>query len=303
MKPWTRLRRRTLGWYVRLGILFQSPKLEDYNYWAIPCQFAVSLLWGKLNSFGGEQALKGKKKRLDVLLVEREMVESRAKAQALIMAGEVSSGGRVVTKPGTVVSTSACISIREKPPFVGRGGIKLAHALKEFGVNPEGLTGLDVGASTGGFTDCLLKRGARRVYALDVGRGQLDYGLRQDDRVVVMERVNAHYAFEMPERVDVATVDVSFISLTRVLPNVLAHLEPWGSVVALVKPQFEAKRREVGKGGVVRDPLIHARVLGRMTKWVAEAGLRLRSITPSPILGAAGNREFFMHLGFYEDGR
>ncbi len=244
-----------------------------------------------------------KKKRLDVLLVERGMVESRAKAQALIMAGEVSSGGRVVTKPGTVVSTSACISIREKPPFVGRGGVKLAHALKEFGVDPEGLTALDVGASTGGFTDCLLQRGARRVYALDVGRGQLDYGLRRDDRVVVMERVNAHYAFELPELVGVATVDVSFISLTQVLPNVVAHLEPWGSVVALVKPQFEARRREVGKGGVVRDPIIHARVLGRVVRWATEAGLRLRRITPSPILGAAGNREFFVHLSLYDDGR
>ena len=244
-----------------------------------------------------------KKVRLDVLLVEREMVESRAKAQALIMAGEVSTAGRVVTKPGTAVSTEACISIREKPPFVGRGGIKLDHALKEFGVDPEGLTALDVGASTGGFTDCLLQGDARRVYALDVGRGQLAYGLRQDDRVVVMERVNAHYAFELPERIDVATVDVSFISLTQVLPNVLAHVEPRGSVVALVKPQFEARRQEVGKGGVVRDPLIHARVLGRVVCWATEVGLRLRGITPSPILGAAGNREFFLHLSFYEDGR
>lgn len=240
-----------------------------------------------------------KKMRLDVLLVEREMVESRAKAQALIMAGEVSSAGRVVTKPGTVMSADTPISIRERPPFVGRGGIKLAHALKEFGVDPEGLTALDVGASTGGFTDCLLQGGARRVYALDVGRGQLDYGLRRDDRVVVMERVNAHFAFELPEKVGVATVDVSFISLTQVLPNVLAHLEPWGRVVALVKPQFEARRREVGKGGVVRDPMIHARVLGRVVRWATESGLRLRGITPSPILGAAGNREFFVHLSFY----
>ena len=247
--------------------------------------------------------MKAKKKRLDVLLVEREMVESRAKAQALIMAGEVSSGGRVVTKPGTVMSADTPISIRERPPFVGRGGIKLAHALKEFGVDPEGLTALDVGASTGGFTDCLLQRGARRVYALDVGRGQLDYGLRQDDRVVVMERVNAHYPFELPERIGVATVDVSFISLTQVLPNVVAHLEPWGSVVALVKPQFEARRREVGKGGVVRDPVIHVKVLGRVVSWGTETGLRLRGITPSPILGAAGNREFFVHLSFYDDGR
>ena len=247
--------------------------------------------------------MKARKKRLDVLLVEREMVESRAKAQALIMAGEVFLEGGAMTKPGSLVREDAPISIREKPPFVGRGGIKLAHALEAFGVNPEGQTALDVGASTGGFTDCLLQRGAGRVYALDVGRGQLDYGLRQDARVVVMERVNAHYGFEMPESVGVATVDVSFISLRQVLPNVLAHLEPRGSVVALVKPQFEARRREVGKGGVVRDPLIQARVLGRVVRWATESGLRLRGITPSPILGAAGNREFFLHLSFYEDGQ
>ena len=247
--------------------------------------------------------MKGKKKRLDALLVEREMVESRAKAQALIMAGEVLCRDAALTKPGALVAVDAPISIREKPPFVGRGGVKLAHALDAFGVSPEGLTALDVGASTGGFTDCLLQRGARRVYALDVGRGQLDYRLRQDDRVVVMERVNAHYPFDMPERVGIATVDVSFISLTQVLPNVTAHLEPWGGVVALVKPQFEARRREVRKGGVIKDPLIHARVLGRVIRWATEAGLRLRGITPSPILGAAGNREFFLFLSFYEDGR
>lgn len=244
-----------------------------------------------------------KKKRLDVLLVEREMVESRAKAQALIMAGEVMAGGAAMTKAGALVPVDAPISIRERPPFVGRGGVKLAHALKAFRLNPKGMTALDVGASTGGFTDCLLQRGARRVYALDVGRGQLDYGLRQDPRVTVMERVNAHYPFELPEKVDVATVDVSFISVTQVLPNVVSHVKRRGNVVALVKPQFEARRREVGRGGVVRDPLVHARVLGRVIRWVTEAGLRLRSITPSPILGAAGNREFFLHLSFYEDAR
>lgn len=243
-----------------------------------------------------------RKRRLDVLLVERGMVASRAKAQALIMAGEVMLGESALTKPGLQVAVDAPISIREKPPFVGRGGLKLAHALGEFGLDVTGMTALDVGASTGGFTDCLLQRGARRVYALDVGRGQLDYGLRQDDRVDVMERVNAHYPFELAEKVGVATVDVSFISLTQVLPNVVTHLEQWGRVVALVKPQFEARRREVGKGGVVRDPLIHARVLGRVIRWATEAGLRLRGITPSPILGAAGNREFFLHLSFYEDG-
>ena len=242
-----------------------------------------------------------KKKRLDVLLVERKMVESRAKAQALIMAGEVMAGGAAVTKAGALVPVDILISIRERPPFVGRGGVKLDHALKAFCLNPKGMTALDVGASTGGFTDCLLQRGARRVYALDVGRGQLDYGLRQDPRVSVMEKVNAHYPFELRERVGLATVDVSFISVRQVLPNMVSHLERGGSIVALVKPQFEARRREVGRGGVVRDPLIHARVLGRVIRWVTDAGLRLRSMTPSPILGAKGNREFFLHLSFYED--
>ena len=242
-----------------------------------------------------------KKKRLDVLLVERMMVESRAKAQALIMAGEVTAGGAAMTKAGALVPVDTLISIRERPPFVGRGGVKLDHALKAFRLNPKGMTALDVGASTGGFTDCLLQRGTRRVYALDVGRGQLDYGLRQDPRVSVMEKVNAHYPFGMPERVGMATVDVSFISVRQVLPNVVSHLERGGSIVALVKPQFEARRREVGRGGVVRDPLIHARVLGRVILWVTDAGLRLRSMTPSPILGAKGNREFFLHLSFYED--
>ena len=242
-----------------------------------------------------------KKKRLDVLLVERKMVESRAKAQALIMAGEVMAGGAAVTKAGALVPVDILISIRERPPFVGRGGVKLDHALKAFCLNPKGMTALDVGASTGGFTDCLLQRGARRVYALDVGRGQMNYGLRQDPRVSVMEKVNAHYPFELRERVGLATVDVSFISVRQVLPNMVSHLERGGSIVALVKPQFEARRREVGRGGVVRDPLIHARVLGRVILWVTDAGLRLRSMTPSPILGAKGNREFFLHLSFYED--
>ena len=230
------------------------------------------------------------------------MVGSRAKAQALIMAGEVLVGGKAASKSGMLVATDAAIELKERPPFVGRGGIKLAHALSEFGVDVAGATALDVGASTGGFTDCLLQAGARRVYALDVGRGQLDYGLRRDSRVVVMEKVNAHYPFELPERVDFACVDVSFISLTQVLPNVFPHVKAGGSVVALVKPQFEARRREVGKGGVVRDPQIHARTLGRVVLWATEAGVRLRGVTASPILGAAGNREFFVYLSFYDDG-
>ena len=244
-----------------------------------------------------------KKKRLDLLLVDREMVESRVKAQSLIIAGEVMVNGNKVTKPGTALPTDAALSLKERPPYVGRGGIKLDHALREFRVDPVGLTVLDVGASTGGFTDCLLQRGAKRVYALDVGRGQLSYALRQDPRVVVMEKVNAHYTFSLPEKMSIATIDVSFISVTKVLPNVLPHLKEGGVVVALVKPQFEAMYREVGKGGVIRDPQIHARVLGRVILWATEAGIRLRSLTPSPILGAAGNREFFLLLEYGQDGR
>ena len=245
---------------------------------------------------------KVEKKRLDLLLVEREMVESRVKAQSLIIAGEVLANGVKVTKPGTTLPTDAALSLKERPPYVGRGGIKLDHALSEFGINPAGQTALDVGASTGGFTDCLLQRGAKKVYALDVGRGQLNYGLRQDPRVVVMEKINAHYTFSLPEKISIATIDVSFISITKVLPNVLPHLNERGIIVALVKPQFEAMYREVGKGGVIRDPQIHARVLGRVILWATEAGLRLRSITPSPILGAAGNREFFLLLENSQNG-
>ncbi len=244
-----------------------------------------------------------KKKRLDLLLVDREMVESRVKAQSLIIAGEVMVNGNKVTKPGTALPTDATLSLKERPPYVGRGGIKLDHALREFRVDPVGLTVLDVGASTGGFTDCLLQRGAKRVYALDVGRGQLSYALRQDPRVVVMEKVNAHYTFSLPEKVAIATIDVSFISVTKVLPNALPHLKEGGVIVALVKPQFEAMYREVGKGGVIRDPQIHARVLGRVILWATEAGIWLRSLTPSPILGAAGNREFFLLLEYGQDGR
>ena len=245
---------------------------------------------------------KVEKRRLDLLLVDREMVESRVKAQSLIIAGEVLANGVKVTKPGTTLPTDAALSLKERPPFVGRGGIKLDHALSEFGINPDGLTALDVGASTGGFTDCLLQKGAKRVYALDVGRGQLNYGLRQDPRVVVMEKVNAHYTFSLPEKIAIATIDVSFISVTKVLPNVLPHLNERGVIVALVKPQFEAMYREVGKGGVIRDPQIHARVLGRVILWATEAGIRLRSLTPSPILGAAGNREFFLLLENSQNG-
>ena len=236
------------------------------------------------------------KRRIDLLLVERGLAASREQAQALLMAGQVSAEGRCVEKPGALVAATANISVATPPPFVGRGGIKLAHALLEFRLDVTGATALDVGASTGGFTDCLLQQGARRVYALDVGYGQLDQRLRDDTRVVVLERVNARYPFELSEAVDLASVDVSFISLTKVLPVVVEHVAPGGYMIALVKPQFEALRRQVGKGGVIRDATVHAAVLARLVVWVVERGFRLRGLTPSPLLGDAGNREFFLLL-------
>jgi 23S rRNA (cytidine1920-2'-O)/16S rRNA (cytidine1409-2'-O)-methyltransferase len=239
---------------------------------------------------------RGKKKRIDVLLVERGLVESRERAQALLMAGQVYLDGRPITKAGTQVAMDAAPEVREGLPYVGRGGIKLAHALDIWKPDVSGLVALDVGASTGGFTDCLLQRGARKVYALDVGHGQLDYRLRQDPRVVVMERVNARHSFSLPEAVDLATADVSFISLRLVLPSVSEHLKPGGYAVVLVKPQFEARREQVGRRGVVKDPRVHAEVLGKMVVWSVENGFRLRGLVPSPVLGDEGNREFFLLL-------
>ena len=236
------------------------------------------------------------KRRIDLLLVERGLAQTLEKARALLMAGRVTVDGHLVDKPGTSVSTAAGMEVEAPPPYVGRGGIKLAHALDAFGLDVTGAAALDVGASTGGFTDCLLQRGAARVYALDVGRGQMDQRLRQDARVTVMERVNARHRFELPETVDVATVDVSFISLRMVLPRVAEQVKPGGHIVALVKPQFEAEREQVGRGGVVRDPAVHAAVLSRVILWAIDQGFRLRDLTPSPVLGDAGNREFFLRL-------
>ena len=236
------------------------------------------------------------KQRIDLLLVERGLALTREKAQALLMAGQVLVDGRPVTKAGAVVPREAGIELAGRLPYVSRGGVKLAHALETFNLSPSGAVALDVGASTGGFTDCLLQRGARRVYALDVGHGQLDYTLRTDPRVLAMERVNARYPLALPEPVDLATVDVSFISVTMVLPSMAERLKRGGAIVALVKPQFEAARQEVGRGGIIRDPQLHGRVLGRVILWAINHGFRLRGLTPSPILGDAGNREFFLLL-------
>ncbi len=236
------------------------------------------------------------KQRLDSLLVSLGLAENRSKAQAMIMAGEVTVDGTLLTKAGCLVAPDAEISLKQKLPFVSRGGIKLEHALKEFGIDVSGLACLDVGASTGGFTDCLLQHGAKEVYALDVGHGQIDYKLRQDRRVNVIEKVNAHYPFDLPCKVSLATVDVSFISVTAVIPNIVPHLKADGTLVVLFKPQFEADRKEVGKGGVIRDAEVHARCIGRFIIWMNENNWSLLNLTASPVAGADGNKEFLLHI-------
>jgi 23S rRNA (cytidine1920-2'-O)/16S rRNA (cytidine1409-2'-O)-methyltransferase len=236
------------------------------------------------------------KRRLDLLLVERGLAESQHKAQALIMAGEVMVQCETASKPAGLVNAEASIELRQPPPFVSRGGVKLDHALNMFQLNVAGMVVADIGASTGGFTDCLLKRGARRVYAVDVGRGQLDYHLRQDSRVVVLEGINARYNLPISEKIDLATIDVSFISVTKVIPSAVSLLKEKGNLVVLIKPQFEAARKEVGRGGVIKDPLVHALILARFIVWAADQGFQLRGLVASPILGPAGNREFFIWL-------
>lgn len=236
------------------------------------------------------------RKRLDNVLVEQGLAPTRDRARALIMSGAVRVADRRMVKAGVLVETSAPIHISEAPPYVSRGGQKLAHALATFPVDPSGLVALDIGASTGGFTDCLLQHGAQRVYAVDVGYGQLDYGLRQDPRVVVMERVNARHSIALPELCALATMDVSFISVTKVIPAVVTALEPGSHLIVLVKPQFEAGRGQVGKGGVVKDPRVHAAVLSSVIRWAVDNRLRIQGLTPSPLLGDAGNREFLLLL-------
>jgi 23S rRNA (cytidine1920-2'-O)/16S rRNA (cytidine1409-2'-O)-methyltransferase len=239
------------------------------------------------------------RQRADQLLVERGLAESRARAQALILAGLVFAGERRVLKAGEPISDDAAIEVRGRDhPWVSRGGVKLAHALDHFAIDPGGVTALDIGASTGGFTDVLLTRGARRVYAVDVGHGQLAWKLRQDARVVVYERVNARNLGreQIPEPVDLVVCDASFIGLATVLPAPLALAAEEAALVALVKPQFEAGRSQVGKGGVVRDPAIRREVCERAAAWVAaQPGWRVIGTVASPILGPEGNREFLLY--------
>ena len=241
-------------------------------------------------------ATRARKKRADLLLAERGLAESREQAQVMIMEGLVFSPSGRVAKASSALAENTPLEVRGRLPYVSRGGLKLAGALDFFDLQVEGMRALDVGASTGGFTDCLLQRGATHVYAVDVGHGQLHQRMREDARVTAMEKVNARYPYELPELVDLVVIDVSFISLALVIPPALAHLKDDGRIAALVKPQFEARREEVGRGGIVKDPKIHAATLGRMVNWSVNEGLRVRGMCPSPIQGDKGNREFFLLL-------
>ncbi len=240
--------------------------------------------------------------RLDVLVVERGLSDSRARARSLILAGQVKVNDAIVSKAGTPVATDAEIAlVTPDHPYVGRGGVKLAEALDHFGIDARSRTALDIGASTGGFTDALLQRGAARVIALDVGRGQLDWRLRTDPRVIVLDGINARHLSPkvLPSearRADIVTIDVAFISLRLILPVVPPLLAPAGDVVALVKPQFEATRAEVGKGGVVREPAVRARVVEEVAAAADAVGLPRVAAAPSPLQGASGNQEIFLHL-------
>ena len=239
------------------------------------------------------------RRRADQLLVEQGLAESRTKAQALILAGLVSCGARRVDKPGEQLTADALLALKGRDhPWVSRGGVKLAHALDHFRISVEGAVALDIGASTGGFTEVLLDRGARRVYAVDVGHGQLAWKLRQDTRVVVLERLNARYLTraDIPEPLGIITCDASFIGLATVLPASLVLAAEKAQLVALVKPQFEAGPSRVGKGGVVRDPAVHREVCEHAAAWVAaQPGWSVVGIVESPILGPEGNREFLLY--------
>jgi len=241
-----------------------------------------------------------RKKRLDLLVVDRGLAKSRETARTLIMSGNILVNDQPMDKPGMQLAEDARI-VSRKPdmPYVSRGGLKLAHAIAEIGIDVRGMMCLDVGASTGGFTDCLLQSGAARVYAVDVGYGQLDWRLRQDERVTVVERTNIRYVTSktLPTDFDLITIDVSFISLKIVIPAIDPFLKPDGHILALIKPQFEVGREQVGKGGVVRDENLHETVIAELKSYFEGFGLVSEAVIPSPILGPKGNREFLMYLG------
>jgi 23S rRNA (cytidine1920-2'-O)/16S rRNA (cytidine1409-2'-O)-methyltransferase len=237
-----------------------------------------------------------KKSRIDSLLVERGFFASRERARRAIMAGEVRVGDHAVNKPSDVFEPDAPISVAERPQYASRGALKLAGALDFFQIDPRGKTALDIGASTGGFTDCLLQRGAAKVYAVDVGHGQLAWKIRNDPRVLVMEKLNARFLSpeQIPVLVDLCTIDVSFISLTLILPNAFELITPDGVILALIKPQFELQRDDVGRGGIVRDAALHEKAQGKIVNFVESTGHRVVGLFPSPVTGADGNQEFFI---------
>jgi 23S rRNA (cytidine1920-2'-O)/16S rRNA (cytidine1409-2'-O)-methyltransferase len=239
------------------------------------------------------------KERVDVQLVARGLCDTREQAKRLVLAGEVRTGDRVIDKPSTKLAMDAPLSLKEKPKYVGRGGLKMEGALDAFGISPEGRVCLDIGASTGGFTDCLLQRGATRVHAVDVGTNQLVWKLRSDPRVVVKEKFNARNLVEadLGERVSLIVIDVSFISLTKILPAAFGVLEEGGEIVPLIKPQFELEREDIGKGGIVRDPELHQRAVDKIRDFVEGMDREWRGVIDSPITGTDGNREFLAWLG------
>jgi 23S rRNA (cytidine1920-2'-O)/16S rRNA (cytidine1409-2'-O)-methyltransferase len=240
-----------------------------------------------------------KRERIDRVLVKRGLVQSRERAQSLIMEGKIRVEGRVVDKPGTAVEEEASVEILgEDLPYVSRGGLKLEGALAAFSIDPSGMTVMDVGASTGGFTDCMLQKGAQKIYAIDVGYGQLAWKLRNDPRVIILEKTNARYLRRdaIEGEVDLILVDASFISIEKILPHLLGFLMAGGTVIALIKPQFEVGKGEVGKGGVVRDPSLHEKVVGRISRFFEDLGLSVLGVVESPLLGPKGNKEFFIHM-------
>lgn len=241
------------------------------------------------------------KKRLDLMMLEKGIVRSRQRAKALIMAGKVLVNNQIVDKPGALVLSEDPIVLKGKNHrYVSRGGLKLEKALRELSIDITGFVCLDIGASTGGFTDCLLQHGAGRVYAVDVGYGQLAWDLRQDSRVVVIERTNIRFmkAETIPQSVDLITIDVSFISLKKVVPGVIKFLKKGGRILALIKPQFEVGKGNVGKGGVVKDPVLHKEVIESLSDFFLNMHLEREFVIPSPVLGPKGNREFFISLKF-----
>ena len=233
--------------------------------------------------------------RLDQLLVARSLFSSREQAQRAVMAGEIKIGTRIAVKPSQLLAADAAIAVKPTRKYVGRGALKLEKALDHFKIDMQSKVALDIGASTGGFTDCLLQRGTEKVYAVDVGRGQLDWKIRNDSRVIVLEKLNARFLSRahIPELVDLCVIDVSFISLTLILPNAFELITPSGVILALIKPQFELERADIGRGGIVRDPELHQKAQDKIVQFVTHLGHTLTGIVPSAITGADGNQEFF----------